>query len=83
MGGAVVVGASMGGTSAMCAAEGAGPLMKGLVLVDISIHNEPKGIDRIVNFMTGKSEFATLEEVGGFDLTSLHTSYLLGFRVTK
>ncbi|KAI9026977.1 hydrolase [Hyaloraphidium curvatum] len=63
LGGAVVVGASMGGTSAMCAAPSAGPLMKALILVDISIHNEPKGIDRIVTFMTGKREFDTLEEV--------------------
>ena len=49
----------------MCAAPSAGPLMKALILVDISIHNEPKGIDRIVEFMTGKREFATLDEVGG------------------
>ena len=44
LGGAVVVGASMGGTSAMCAAPQAGKLMKALILVDISIHNEPKWV---------------------------------------
>lgn len=99
MGGAVVVGASMGGSSAMCAAPSAGPLMQALVLVDISIHNEPawvtlaeervlssccngmicrlnSGIDRIVNFMTGKREFDTLDEVGKYHPSAMTVPHI-------
>jgi len=61
----VVVGASLGGMTALLTEGNAETsLMSGIVLVDIAPRMEPKGVDRIVSFMTGKPEgFATLEEV--------------------
>jgi pimeloyl-ACP methyl ester carboxylesterase len=61
----VVVGASLGGMTALLTEGNADKsLMSGIVLVDIAPRIEPKGVDRIVNFMTGKPEgFASLEEV--------------------
>ncbi len=63
-----VVGASMGGVSAMWTEGARGqagldPVSRALVLVDIAHRSEPEGIQRIIAFMTGKPEgFASLEE---------------------
>jgi pimeloyl-ACP methyl ester carboxylesterase len=58
----VLVGASLGGATAICAVdEGARPA--GLVLVDIVPEPEPEGIRRIVSFMSRHPRgFATLED---------------------
>lgn len=60
---AVVVGASMGGNHALLA-EGERPgLMRALVLVDVVPKLEPRGVQRIVDFMTSHPEgFASLDE---------------------
>ncbi|MEX1105242.1 MAG: alpha/beta hydrolase [Ilumatobacteraceae bacterium] len=64
----VVVGASMGGLAALWtegtrAAERLAPACRALVLVDIAHRSEPEGVQRIVDFMTGRPEgFATLDE---------------------
>lgn len=64
----VVVGASMGGLAALWtegtrAAEGLPPACRALVLVDIAHRSEAEGVQRIVDFMTGRPEgFATLDE---------------------
>jgi non-heme chloroperoxidase len=66
---AALVGASMGGLAAMWtegtrAADGLAPVSGAVVLVDIAHRNEAAGVERIVNFMTGRPEgFASLEEV--------------------
>ena len=59
----VVIGASMGGMTALVA-EGENPgLLRGLVLVDVVPRLEPEGIAKINDFMrSGLSGFATLEE---------------------
>ena len=63
-----VVGASMGGVTAMWTEgvrgqTGLEPASRALVLVDIAHRSEPEGIQRIINFMTGRPEgFASLEE---------------------
>jgi len=61
----VVVGASLGGMTALITEGNASsPLMAGLVLVDIAARLEPKGVTRIVNFMTARPDgFESLEEV--------------------
>jgi pimeloyl-ACP methyl ester carboxylesterase len=60
----VLVGASLGGITAL-AATGENPgLAAALVLVDIVVTLEPQGVARIRDFMTGRPEgFASLEEV--------------------
>jgi pimeloyl-ACP methyl ester carboxylesterase len=60
----VLVGASLGGITAL-AATGENPgLAAALVLVDIVVTLEPQGVARIRDFMTGRAErFASLEEV--------------------
>jgi pimeloyl-ACP methyl ester carboxylesterase len=64
-----VVGASMGGMAGMWtegtrAEEGLQPAARALVLVDIAHRSEAAGIQRIVDFMTGRPEgFESLEEV--------------------
>jgi pimeloyl-ACP methyl ester carboxylesterase len=60
----VVVGASLGGMAAMCAAgEGEARLFAGIVLVDVTPRLEPQGVTRIVSFMTNRPDgFASLEE---------------------
>lgn len=64
----VVVGASMGGLAALWtegvrAAEGLAPACRALVLVDIAHRSEAEGVQRIVDFMTGRPEgFANLDE---------------------
>jgi len=60
----VVVGASLGGMTALIT-EGLAetPLCAGVVLVDIAPQIEPKGVQRIVEFMTSRPDgFASVEE---------------------
>ncbi len=61
---AVVVGASLGGmTALMTEGTAAEPATAAVVLVDIAPRIELKGVQRIVEFMTGSPEgFASLEE---------------------
>lgn len=61
---AVVVGASLGGmTALMTEGTASAPLSAAVVLVDIAPRMEPKGVQRIVEFMTGRPEgFASLDE---------------------
>lgn len=61
---AVVVGASLGGmTALMTEGTAPAPLAAAVVLVDIAPRMEPKGVQRIVEFMTGRPEgFASLDE---------------------
>lgn len=60
----VMVGASLGGISALLAqAEHPPPVASALVLVDIATRIEPSGAERVVSFMTANPEgFASLEE---------------------
>ena len=68
LGAPAVVGASMGGITALWtegsrASEGLAPASSAIVLVDIAHRTEPAGVQRIVSFMTGRPEgFASLEE---------------------
>ncbi|MEM7017097.1 MAG: alpha/beta hydrolase [Pseudomonadota bacterium] len=59
-----LVGASLGGMASMLVSGLFAPdKVSALVLVDIALHNEPKGVERIVNFMSGNPDgFATLDE---------------------
>ena len=59
----VLIGASMGGLTALIA-EGEDPgLARALVLVDVTPRIEQAGVDKIANFMrSGMNGFATLEE---------------------
>ncbi len=60
----VIIGASLGGITAMLAEGERGEVAKALVLVDIAPRVEPAGVARIAAFMTGAPEgFASLEEV--------------------
>lgn len=60
----VLVGASMGGGTAMLAQGEGGDLAGGLVLVDIAPRVEPPGVARIKEFMTAHAAgFASLDEV--------------------
>jgi pimeloyl-ACP methyl ester carboxylesterase len=60
----VLVGASLGGTTALTAIGEHPGLAAALVLVDIVVSLEPEGVARIREFMTGSPEgFASLEEV--------------------
>jgi pimeloyl-ACP methyl ester carboxylesterase len=47
----VLVGASMGGLVGLAAEGMDGPLFRALVLVDVTPRWEPRGVDRILNFM--------------------------------
>jgi pimeloyl-ACP methyl ester carboxylesterase len=60
----VVVGASLGGmTGLMAEGESDGPLLAGLVLVDVTPRLEVRGVTRIIEFMLARPEgFASLEE---------------------
>jgi non-heme chloroperoxidase len=60
----VLVGASLGGISALIAeGEASEPLSAGLVLVDIAVRIEVEGALRIIQFMQARPEgFASLEE---------------------
>jgi pimeloyl-ACP methyl ester carboxylesterase len=61
----VLVGASLGGVSAMTAiADSPSPIASALVLVDVAPRMEPEGVTRITSFMTGRRDgFESLEEV--------------------
>jgi len=59
----VLVGASLGGLTALAFAGESGEPIAALVLVDIAPRVEPDGVQRIIEFMTGNPDgFATLEE---------------------
>jgi pimeloyl-ACP methyl ester carboxylesterase len=60
----VLVGASLGGMTALVAAAQHPGLARGLVLVDVVVQVEPRGVARIRDFMAAAPEgFASLEEV--------------------
>jgi non-heme chloroperoxidase len=60
----VLVGASLGGITALLAAGDNRGLASGLVLVDVVVKVEPEGVARIRRFMTAHLDgFASLEEV--------------------
>jgi pimeloyl-ACP methyl ester carboxylesterase len=60
----ILVGASLGGITALVAAGEHPALARGLVLVDVVVRVEPKGVTRIRDFMTAAPEgFSSLEEV--------------------
>jgi non-heme chloroperoxidase len=60
----VLVGASLGGITALVAAGEHPGLARGLVLVDVVVHLEPDGVRRIRDFMTARADgFASLQEV--------------------
>jgi pimeloyl-ACP methyl ester carboxylesterase len=61
---AVLVGASLGGITAVTVAGEHPELARGLVLVDVVIEVEPAGVKRIRDFMTAHADgFSSLEEV--------------------
>ncbi len=70
----VVVGASLGGFTALVAeGEATEPFAAAIVLVDIVPRTEPKGVARIIAFMTGHPDgFATLEEAADAIAGYLH-----------
>jgi pimeloyl-ACP methyl ester carboxylesterase len=60
----VLVGASLGGITALVAAGDHPGLARGLVLVDVVVRLEPKGVQRIRDFMNADPDgFASLEDV--------------------
>jgi pimeloyl-ACP methyl ester carboxylesterase len=60
----VLVGASLGGLTSLVL-EGEVGLAKALVLVDVAVHLDPAGVERIMAFMARhRAGFATLEEAG-------------------
>lgn len=60
---AVLIGASLGGVTALFAAADAPALIDGLVLVDIVPRFAAEGVERVRSFMTANPEgFATIEE---------------------
>ena len=65
----VLVGASLGGVSAMIAEGGSDRVVSsGLVIVDITHRSNPEGIQRIHDFMSsGLEGFATLEDAADRD----------------
>jgi pimeloyl-ACP methyl ester carboxylesterase len=59
----VVVGASLGGLAALLAEGERGPVLRGLVLVDVAPRLEQDGVKKVIAFMhTGLDGFASLEE---------------------
>ena len=60
----VLVGASLGGITALLAAGEHPELARALVLVDVVVRVEPEGVSRILAFMSANPDgFASLEEV--------------------
>jgi pimeloyl-ACP methyl ester carboxylesterase len=57
-----IVGASLGGITALTVAAGHPDLVSGIVLVDVGHRLEPEGVRRIVDFMSAHESFASLEE---------------------
>lgn len=62
---AVIVGASLGGITAMTLAARHPALVAGIVLIDIGHRVEPEGVRRIVEFLSAHESFASLEEAAG------------------
>jgi pimeloyl-ACP methyl ester carboxylesterase len=61
---AVLIGASLGGITSLAVSGEHPELVAALVLVDVVIKVEPRGVDRIRDFMTERPDgFANLEEV--------------------
>jgi non-heme chloroperoxidase len=61
---AVMIGASLGGITSLTIAGEHPELVAALVLVDVVVKVEPRGVERIRDFMTDRPDgFATLEEV--------------------
>lgn len=58
----VLVGASLGGITALTLAAASPSRVAGIVLVDIGHRLEDEGVQRIVEFMTAHESFASLEE---------------------
>ena len=60
----ILVGASLGGITSLCATGEHPDLAEALVMVDVVVHVESEGIGRIQSFMTDHIDgFATLDEV--------------------
>lgn len=61
---AVAIGASMGGLASLLALGQRGDVFSGLVLVDITPHMDPSGVDAVQGFMRAKAKdgFASVEE---------------------
>ena len=57
-----VVGASLGGMTAIVLADEHPDRVAGIVLIDVGHKLEPEGVRRIVDFMTAHESFATIEE---------------------
>jgi len=61
----VLVGASMGGLIGLAAEGTRAPLFRALVLVDVTPRWEPRGVDRILNFMRAHPDgFDSLQHAG-------------------
>ena len=59
---AVVVGASLGGITAITLAAARPDLVAGIVLIDIGHRLEEEGVKRIIDFMSAHESFASLDE---------------------
>jgi pimeloyl-ACP methyl ester carboxylesterase len=59
----VLVGASLGGMTSIVAAGEHPGLARAIVLVDVVVHVEPGGVERIHQFMTAAESFASLDDV--------------------
>ncbi|WOC14007.1 alpha/beta fold hydrolase [Gordonia sp. MP11Mi] len=60
----ILIGASLGGITSLCAAGEHSGTAAALVMVDVVVHVEPEGIERIKTFMTDHiGGFATLDDV--------------------
>jgi pimeloyl-ACP methyl ester carboxylesterase len=67
LGRAVVVGASLGGMTAVhLGAEVAPERVAAIALIDVGHKLEPEGVRKIVDFMTAHESFASLEEAAAF-----------------
>ncbi|MCU1463217.1 MAG: alpha/beta hydrolase [Acidimicrobiales bacterium] len=62
---APIVGASLGGITAMTLAARHPELVAGIVLIDIGHRVEPEGVRRIVEFLSAHESFASLDEAAG------------------
>ncbi len=60
----VLIGASLGGITSLCAVGENPGIASALVMVDVVVDVEPKGIDRVTDFLRAHTDgFATLDEV--------------------
>jgi pimeloyl-ACP methyl ester carboxylesterase len=62
----VIVGASLGGLTALALAAGWPHLVGGIVLIDIGHRIEPEGVRKIMDFMRSRESFASLEEAAEY-----------------